>query len=430
MSEVWERVRRSIIPVAVALVLGVALGGGVKLSAKSDAEDDFYKEIPLFTDVVSVIQSDYVEEVTTKDLIYGALKGMLSSLDPHSQFMDPDTYKEMQIETKGEFGGLGIVITIRDQFLTVVTPLEDTPAYRSGLKSGDRIVKIDDKPTKDMSLFDAVKMMRGKPGSEIVLTVMREDVNTLMEFRVTRDIIEINSIKEAKMLDAHTGYIKIVEFQEKTARDLEAALERLKKEGMQALILDLRNNPGGLLNSAVDVGEFFIPRGKVIVSTRGRLESQAMEFKAQGKKDLYGDIPLVVLVNEGSASASEIVAGAIRDHHRGILLGVKTFGKGSVQTVSPLRDGSAVRLTTAKYYTPAGQSIHEVGVEPDVVVKLTDEEEVKIAEREVKVVGEPDANPDSGEAKPPALDGQLARALDLIKGIEVWRNIQGDHTGD
>jgi len=409
----------------VALVLGVALGAGA-----TSTNDDFYKEIPLFTDVLSVIQSDYVDEKVTKELIYGALKGMLASLDPHSQFMEPDTYKEMQIETRGEFGGLGIVITIRDNFLTIVTPLEDTPAYRAGLKSGDRIVKIDSETTKDITLFDAVKKMRGKPGTDVVLTIMREDANALMDVTVTRDIIEINSVKDARIIKDDIGYIRLVEFQEKTVRDLKEALKKLEEEGMKSLILDLRNNPGGLLSASVDVGELFIPRGEVIVSTRGRLKSQAMEFRSKGKK-VYDKLPMVVLINEGSASASEIVAGAVRDHRRGILLGIKSFGKGSVQTVSPLRDGSAVRLTTAKYYTPNGHSIHESGIEPDVEVKITPEERTQIAEHRVKILGEPEKGEEEdteeeGETEPVDtlfMDSQLTRAIDLIKGIEVWKEL-------
>jgi carboxyl-terminal processing protease len=427
-------------PIGVALILGAAIG----VVAASSVSDDFYREIPLFTDTLSLVQSDYVDELEVKDMIYGALKGMLSSLDPHSQFMDPDTYREMQIETKGEFGGLGIVITIREQFLTVVTPIEDTPAYRAGLKSGDRIVKIDDKPTKDFTLFEAVKGMRGKPGTDVHLTVLRENVNHLLEFTVTRDVIEIQSVKEARILEASIGYIKLVEFQEKTKEEMAEALEKLDKEGMKSLILDLRNNPGGLLNSSVDVTEFFIPQGELVVSTKGRMKSQSMEFKAKGKKT-YQDLPMVVLINEGSASAAEIVAGAIRDHQRGILLGAKSFGKGSVQTVSPLRDGSAVRLTTAKYYTPSGQTIHETGIEPDVKVEVTAEERSKIAERKVEVIDEVDVveeekgeeeekggqgkekeGQEKVEAVKEVYDTQLARAVDLIKGIQVWQRFS-DH---
>ena len=421
MNRPKARMLKTTIPFMLVLLLGVVIGVG----ATSPTDDSFYKEIPLFTDVISVIRSDYVEETTTKDLIYGALKGMLASLDPHSQFMDPDTYKEMQIETRGEFGGLGIVITIRDNFLTIVTPLADTPAYRAGLKSGDRIVKIDDEPTKDMTLFDAVKRMRGKPGSEVTLTLLRENVNTLIEAKVTRDIIKIKSIKEARIFEGGIGYIKLVEFQEKTLRDLQEALKKLDKEGMKSLILDLRNNPGGLLSSAVDVSEIFITRGQAIVSTRGRLKSQAMEFRSKVKR-ARDKIPIVVLINEGSASASEIVAGAIKDHKRGILIGTKSFGKGSVQTVSPLRDGSAVRLTTAKYYTPSGHSIHEIGIEPDVKVEIGLEEQAKIAENRVKIIGE-----EADEDQPDTLymDSQLTRAIDLIKGIEVWQGLH-DNSGD
>jgi len=372
---------------------------------RAQEEESIYKQVPLFTDAITIIQSEYVEEVKAKDLIYGALRGMLTSLDKHSQFMDPDEYREMQVETKGEFGGLGIVITIKDNHLTIISPLDDTPAYHAGVKAGDMIVKIDGESTKDITLMEAVKKMRGKPGTDCTLTIMREDERKLLEFTITRDIIKIKSVKEARVIEDKIGYIRIVEFQQRTPRDLEKALNSLEKEGIDSLILDLRNNPGGLLETSVEVADKFIASG-VIVSTRGRIKSQDQEFVAH-LRGTHPDYPIVVLVNEGSASASEIVAGAVQDHNRGILLGTKTFGKGSVQTVVPLADGSALRLTTAEYFTPHGRCIHEVGITPDIVVEVSAKPP---EEAEVAIVEEPEVE---------VYDDQLARAIDLLKGIKV-----------
>ncbi len=379
------------------------------LAIAKEKENSIYEELPLLADTITIVQSDYVEEVDPQKLIYGALQGMLSSLDKHSQFMDPDTYKEMKVETKGEFGGLGIVITIKDNLLTIISPIDDTPAYKVGIKAGDKIVKIDGESTKDIDLIAAVKKMRGKPNTQCMLTVLREGEQKLLDFTITRAIIKIKSIKEAKVLEDKIGYIKLIEFQEKTSEELEKALKRIEKKGIESLILDLRNNPGGLLNVAVKVADKFLPGNKVIVSTRGRRPEQNIVFKSTSR-GARRDYPLIVLINEGSASASEIVAGAIRDHERGILLGHKSFGKGSVQTVIPLRDGSALRLTTAKYFTPSGVCIHDVGLEPDVLVDLDtkEEEEVEeVPEEKVEVIEE------SEEETPP--DDQLLRAIELLK---------------
>jgi carboxyl-terminal processing protease len=373
----------------------------------AEEETSIYEQLPLFADTISIIQTDYVEEADPKDLIYGALQGMLSSLDKHSQFMDPDTYKEMKVETKGEFGGLGIVITIRDNLLTIVSPIEDTPAYKAGVKSGDKIIKIDDEPTKDITLLGAVKKMRGKPGTKCILTILRESEQKVLEFPIIRDVIKIKSIKEAKLIEDKIGYIKLIEFQEKTPQDLEEALDRLEKEGMESLILDLRNNPGGLLDAAVEVADKFVSEGKTIVSTRGRRDKQDMEFKATARAT-HPQYSLVVLVNEGSASASEIVAGAVQDNKRGSLLGTKTFGKGSVQTVIPLSDGSALRLTTARYFTPSGKCIHEVGITPDVIVELKSKEEEEAVQKLEEEIEE------FIKEEEPAEDQQLLRAIELI----------------
>ena len=283
------------------------------LAIAKEKEDSIYEELPLLADTISIVQSDYVEEVKPRELIYGALQGMLSSLDKHSQFMDPDMYKEMKVETKGEFGGLGIVITIKDDLLTIISPIEDTPAYKVGIKAGDKIIKIDGESTKDITLMDAVKRMRGKPRTQCLLTVLREGEQRLLDFTITRAIIKIKSVKEAKLIEDKIGYIRIIEFQEKTPKDLEKALKDLERRGMESLILDLRNNPGGLLNVAVKVADKFFSRGEVIVSTRGRRPEQNIVFKSTSRGTRRG-YPLVILINEGSASASEIVAGAIKDH--------------------------------------------------------------------------------------------------------------------
>ncbi len=405
-------------------------------------QDDFYKEIELFTDTLTLIRSDYVEETKYKELIYGALKGMLRSLDPYSQFLDPEAYKEVKVETEGEFGGLGIEISIKDGLLTIISPIDDTPAFRVGLKADDRIVKIEDELTRDITLMGAVKKLRGEPGTEVNITVMREGAGKLLDFTITRDIIKIKSIRKAKLFEDNIGYIRLSEFQERSPQDLEKALSKLEKLGMDSLILDLRNNPGGLLDSAVKVAEKFIPAGKVIVSTRGRIAKQDMVFNSslRGKHRTY---PLVVLISKGSASGSEIVAGAIQDYKRGVLLGTKSFGKGSVQTVIPLVDGSALRLTTSKYFTPSGRCIHEEGIEPDIEVKFREQEfkeasekesvfeELEEQDKDIDIEEEKEEEEETEEDKTTLqdfmqsqgfFDNQLVRAVDLLKGIKLYNS--------
>ncbi len=400
------------------------------------AEDNFYKEIPVFTEAITLIRQNYVKETKAKDLIYGALGGMLSSLDPHSYFMNPQEYKEMKIETKGEFGGVGIVISIKDTFLTVISPIEDTPAFKCGLKAGDMIVKIDGESTKDITLYDAVGKIRGKSGTEVILTIMREGSRELLDFTIVRDIIEVKAVKEAKLLTDKIGYIKLIVFNEKANEELEEALDRLEKEGVDSLILDLRNNPGGLLGVAVQASSKFIKKGKLIVYTEGKEKKQTMRFKSEGRRksgNFFFTCPLIVLVNEGSASASEIVAGAIQDYHRGILLGSKTFGKGSVQTVLPLSDGSGLRLTTAKYFTPLGRCIQDEGIMPDVVAEDSQQSTVysqqSTVNREPRTVTIKDEEKQKGDRKDKegekdekeTYDSQLQRAIDLLKGIKVYQ---------
>jgi len=420
---------------ALYFILALAFGfflyykGITPLIAQSGTADttNIYKQLELFNTVISRVQKDYVDEKTAKELIYGALKGMLNSLDSHSQFMEPEAYDEMRVDTEGHFGGLGIEITIRDNVLTVVSPIEDTPAFEVGIKPNDKIIKIEGKSTKKLSLSEAVKKLRGKPGASVNITVLRPETRELLDFDITRDIIQIQSVKDVKMLNESIGYIKLTQFQEETSDELEKAMDELEKQGMQALLLDLRNNPGGLLNEAVAVADKFIGGGKLIVSTKGRIANQNKEYRASSRAT-HPDIRLVVLINRGSASGSEIVAGAVQDWHRGILLGTTTFGKGSVQSVLPLKDGSALRLTTAKYYTPNGRSIHKIGIDPDIEVpyeKIEKEDEEKKQsfpfedeESEEEQQQNEDAEEETVEY-PPIPDTQVLRAMDLLKGIII-----------
>jgi len=382
----------------VILIIGFSLlGADVEKSAARKNEESFYKELELFTNVVSIIKKNYVSEVKAKPLIYGALKGMLSSLDPYSQFMDPDFHKEIQIETEGKFGGLGMVITVKETFLTVVSPLEGTPADRAGIKPGDKIIKIDDELIRGITTMDAAKKLRGKKGTSVKLEIVREKSPKVLKFTIIRDIIKIKSIKNVHLIpDTKIGYIRIVEFQKRTADDLKTSLQKLGKEGLKGLILDLRNNPGGLLNSAIDVADEFIKKNKLIVYTEGRSPKERRNYHSKRKPVLPEEIPLVVLINKGSASASEIVVGAVQDWERGTILGTTSFGKGSVQNVIPLSDGSALKLTIAKYYTPKGVCIEKKGIKPDIIVELP---EVKEGE-EIK-------------------DLQLERAIEFLKKKKV-----------
>lgn len=402
----------------------------VKKEGKA-AKDEMYSQIELFADAVSIIEKDYVEEVKPKDVIYGSLKGLLASLDPHSQFLEPEDYTEMKVETKGEFGGLGIEITIKDNLLTIISPIDDTPAFKAGIKAGDRIVRIEGVSTKNITLTDAVKKLRGKPGTSVNLTILREAEKKVFDVAITRDIIKIKSIKEASVVADRIGYVRLSEFQENSPNDLEKALMELEAKGIDGLVLDVRNNPGGLLDVASYVSEKFIKEGLMIVYTKGRMSDQNLEFRSRGKTKHLG-YPMVVLINGGSASGSEILAGALQDHKRAVILGTKSFGKGSVQTIIPLRDGSALRLTTSKYYTPSGRIIHGTGIIPDITVedqKIPQEKvEKEKKEEEAKEVFE--KMEQEKEAKPEDLalkkrleeDVQLARAVDLLKGINIYES--------
>ena len=334
--------------------------------------DGTYDQIRLFSEALSIVQKNYVEEPETPDLVRGAIKGMLQSLDPHSSFMDPDMYKEMQIDTQGEFQGIGITIGIRDDILTVIAPIDDTPAFRAGILARDKIVMIGDKPTKDMTLMEAVKLMRGPKGTQVTISIVREGESEPLKFTLTRDVIPLFSVK-TKDVDEDVAYIRITNFQKKTASEFEEALKEVREEkgdSFKGLVLDLRNNPGGLLISAIEIADLFIESGP-IVSTKGRIENQDFSYNAkpQGTEPEY---PLVVMVNGGSASASEIVAGALQDYRKAIIIGTTTFGKGSVQTIYRLVDGSGMRVTTARYFTPNGRSIQATGIQPDIVVSNTE----------------------------------------------------------
>lgn len=424
--------------------------------SSAEAKGSDFESIELFTDVMSIIKKSYVEDVDTKKLIYGAINGMITSLDPHSSFMPPDTYNEMKTDTKGAFGGLGIEISIKDGVLTVISPIEDTPAFKAGIKSGDMIMKIDDKFTKDLNINDAVKRMRGQKGSKVVLTIMREGFDKPKEFPMVRDIIQVKSVR-FHLMDGGYGYVRIAQFQEKTDEDLSKALKAMKEEHkgeLKGLVLDMRNDPGGLLDQAVKVSDHFVPEGKMIVYTEGREKDSKMQFTAKkgGKEPGY---PIVVVINGGSASASEIVAGALQDHKRAIILGTQSFGKGSVQTIIPLSDDSGLRLTTARYYTPKGRSIQAKGITPDIVVEAVElpkaagkKDTMHLREKDLENHFETEDKSGAADVKKdePKIDKkdekaektlqkleenlkndyQVLRALDLLKGWELIKSMGGE----
>jgi carboxyl-terminal processing protease len=434
----WKGMRNFKVVVAILVVFVIGMTIGLSRSRKVSAvSNNVYDDLKIFTDVLGLLQKEYVEETNSKDLVYGAIKGMLETLDPHSAFMPPNMYKEMQEETKGRFEGLGIEITTKDGILTVVSPIEDTPAFKAGILAGDQILKIEGESTKNLTLMDSVRRLRGPKGTKVTITIMREGFTKPKDFALTRDVIPIRSVR-SELLEKQYGYIRLSQFQEKTESEFDKALKALdgdSKGSMKGLILDLRNNPGGLLDQAVKVADRFIDSG-LIVSMEGRREDQKMKFyaHAQGTIPRY---PLVVLVNGGSASASEIVAGAIQDHGRGILVGTQTFGKGSVQTIFPLKDGSGLRLTTAKYFTPSGRSIQAKGIIPDIIVKPSLPEEEKVAplpkqptekdlERHLdmeKGAPKEKEKPKKEEVKEkkPA-DPQLERGLELLKSWEIFKS--------
>ena len=407
-------------------LLVVALVGvfaGVVMAKRLPFDSDAYEQLKVFTEVLSYVEANYVEEIDPQKAIQGAIRGMLRTLDPHSSFMPPDVYREMQVETEGRFGGLGIEITIRNDVLTVVSPIEGTPAFRAGVQPGDQIIKVDGESTKDMSLVDAVKKLRGPEGSAVTISLFREGFTEPKDFTLTRAVIQIKSVRWTKVRD-DVGYIKLRSFHKTSTEELEHALQDLEEQRIGGLVLDLRNNPGGLLEQAIAVADLFLEGGQLIVYTQGRLASQNMKgfSKNEGTHPNY---PMVILINGGSASASEIVAGALKDLSRATVVGTQSFGKGSVQTIIPLSDGSGLRLTTAKYYTPKGTEIHGKGITPDVIVEQPQDDE-QATEGEQKSEQKPEQKSEQKPLKSRrqidlpgddlADDPQLQKAVELLKG--------------
>ncbi len=430
----------------VGMALGFFLSGHWVPNVAAVGRQD-YESLEAFSNILSIVKKNYVEDIETKTLVNGAINGMLTSLDPHSAYLTPELYKDLQSDTQGRFGGLGIEITVKGGILTVVSPIEDTPAAKAGIKPGDQIFKIEDEFTKDMSLVDAVKKMRGLRGTKINLTIRREGANELIDFTLVRDVIRVQSVR-SRTLEPGYGYVRLAQFQERSDRDLQRALEKIvaEKSGLKGLVLDLRNNPGGLLTQAVRVSDMFLDSG-LIVYTEGRIEAQKQKYFAQ-KDNTSQEYPIVVLVNGGSASASEIVAGALQDHKRAVVLGTKTFGKGSVQTILPLDDNSALRLTTARYFTPKGRSIQATGIVPDIIVEAVATQDGKPDERKRSGLREENlpghlSNPQqNGNSQQEQIDRekekqipttaptgdetidndqQLKRALDLLKSWDVFK---------
>ena len=434
----------------LVLVFGIFVGVSVSITSSVLAEKNADESVGLplnelrnFSDIFARVKSDYVEEVDDKTLLENAIRGMLTGLDPHSTYLNNEEYKELKIGTTGKFGGLGIQVGMEDGFVKVISPIDDTPAYRAGLEAGDLIIRLNEKSVKGMTLNDAVKIMRGEPGTDIKLTVIREGADKPLAFTVTRDIISVKSVK-SRILEPDYGYIRISNFQSKTARDLVNELSNLKKENkneLKGLVLDLRNNPGGVLSAAADVSDAFIDEGK-LVYTQGRIANSDFEFNAK-PGDIMNGSPVVVLINGGSASASEIVAGALQDHKRAVVMGSKSFGKGSVQTIQELRSGGAVKITTARYFTPSGRSIQGEGITPDIILdsyEIEDSKEdgssLRIKESDLsgsisnptksqeaikKAVeeGKKDEDKDKDEKIKASDDFQLFEALLLLKGLNI-----------
>jgi carboxyl-terminal processing protease len=415
--------------VSLALVLNLVAGARIYLSSAQAAEqrDSPDANLEVFANVLEKVRTSYVDgtNLTYRALIHSALKGMVGSLDPHSEFMDADDYQQLQDDTEGQFGGLGLVVAMKNNFITVVAPMDDSPGFRAGILSGDRIVKIDGKSLDNVLLPDAVKQLRGQPGTQVSVTVQRPSSGQIKDYKLTRAVIsmdmvkDINGQKEFPLGADKIGYIRITQFGDQTSDELEAALNKLKKQGMKALIIDLRWNPGGLLDEAVNVCEKFLPRGQLVVTTEGRDPAENSIRRADGHGDELAGMPIVVLVNLGSASAAEIVTGCLQDLHRAFILGEKTFGKGSVQNIFPLDDGSALKLTVAKYYTPSHKVIHEHGITPDSLVPMSDEDQASLLVK--RAPGGLESLDDKDRAVvEKSHDIQFDRAEDLLKGILLY----------
>jgi len=427
---------------SIGLVLGVLLAVGQGVFAQKSVSSGGslpLEELKTFTDVFTKIKRDYVVSVDDRTLLENAIRGMLSGLDPHSSYLDTDAYKELQVGTSGKFGGLGIEVGMEDGFVKVIAPIDDTPAKRAGVEAGDLIIRLDDKPVKGLSLGEAVKLMRGDPGSDIILTIVRKGEKAPLKITITRDIIRVKSVK-SRMLEDGFGYVRVTQFQSNSGENLVNAIEELQQESknnLHGLVLDLRNNPGGVLNAAVSISDAFIKEG-LIVYTEGRIEDSSLKFNATPRDVLKG-APMVVLVNGGSASASEIVAGALQDHKRAVIMGAKTFGKGSVQTILPLpNNSSALKLTTARYFTPSGRSIQAQGIVPDIElesVKITDVEKPAVGmlkesdlsgHLENKTDGEKSKTKEEGKALLALVksDYQLYEALNMLKGLHILNEMK------
>jgi carboxyl-terminal processing protease len=422
--------RKTLPVLVVGAVLGILMSvGGMVLAEKETPSSTLpLDDLRAFSEVFGQIKASYVEEVSDHELLENAIKGMLTGLDPHSTYLDEKAFKDLREGTRGEFGGLGIEVGMEDGFVKVIAPIDDTPAYKAGVLAGDLVIRIDEKPVKGMTLTDAVKIMRGKPGTDILLTIIREGEERPLKISITRAVIKVVSVKH-RMLEPGYGYVRIASFQTRTGANLQDALSSLKKDSenqqLNGLVLDLRNNPGGLLNAAVSVSDAFLDSG-LIVYTEGRVENSKMSFKA-GPDDVLKGAPIVVLVNGGSASASEIVAGALQDHKRAVIMGEQSFGKGSVQTILENNKGGAIKLTTARYFTPSGRSIQAEGITPDVTLSKVKLEKVNdgyesIKERDLsKHLENPDGNETSvkKEEKDISDDYPLNEALNLLKGIHI-----------
>jgi carboxyl-terminal processing protease len=412
-----------------AFVLGGHLPRLRAAASKDEAEDNGYSQIAIFARAIELLRQDYVDGNKTgyHDLITAALKGMLSSLDPHSQYMDPNDFRDMQDDTRSRFNGLGIEVSMKNGLPTVVSPMEDTPAAKAGILSGDQILKINGTATDRMELQDAVNLLRGSPGQKVTMTLLRPSTKEVREYTLERVEIKVQSVKGARLLDPEltgpfkVGYVRLIQFNEPTADELGKALDDLQKQGMQALILDLRNNPGGLLNSAVDVCAQFLPPNTKVVSTQGRAESQQRDYATSAVAKERPQFPLALLVNEGSASGAEIVCGALKDLHRAILVGETTFGKGSVQNVLQLPDGSALRFTTAKYYTPSKKVIHGNGVTPNIRVSMTADQERQL----FSIRSNDNIRPEDDKVVIKTKDPQMLRAIDALKGVMIYAQQNG-----